>query len=270
MNQLRYASLGQRFAALTLDFVALSAVFFMVTRIVKGVWFMSAQDHAWGYGWIVTDPLCLIFLAAIVVYFILAEAIFGATLGKWLMGLQIVRTDGGKPGFKHSLVRNLLRVVDALPALCILGVVLIVKSDENARYGDRVAGTRVIDTGERRLKEILFEEPGDKSKKSRLFASEKESEDEEVIDGWQIFTWKGLVALAKNDHIQAATITGVCIITLAYVFKRVLHIQVSVLEDALPGYIFTIYAIVRRKAKHRLIRRPLLWNLAALLATAEI
>jgi len=37
--------------------------------------------------------------------------------------------------------------VDSLPALNILGVVLIATSPERARFGDRVAGTRVIIRG---------------------------------------------------------------------------------------------------------------------------
>ena len=140
----RYAGLKIRFAALVVDFVILCLVFFPVTRIVKGVWIMSATDHLWGYGWIVTDPLCLIFLVVIVVYFVLLEGLFGGTIGKKLLHLRVVGVDGNTPGLGRALVRNLLRVVDALPALNILGVVLILKSPERARFGDRIAGTRVV------------------------------------------------------------------------------------------------------------------------------
>jgi uncharacterized RDD family membrane protein YckC len=52
--------------------------------------------------------------------------------------------DDSKPGLARSLVRNLLRFVDGLPALNILGVVLILRSPQRARFGDRVADTRVI------------------------------------------------------------------------------------------------------------------------------
>ncbi|MCP4686195.1 MAG: hypothetical protein GY867_12220, partial [bacterium] len=50
INVQQYAGLGKRFAALAVDFFLLSLVFFPVTRLVKGVWMMSSQDHAWGYG----------------------------------------------------------------------------------------------------------------------------------------------------------------------------------------------------------------------------
>lgn len=44
----------------------------------------------------------------------------------------------------RSLLRNALRLVDGLPALNIVGIILILRSSERARFGDRVAGTRVV------------------------------------------------------------------------------------------------------------------------------
>lgn len=105
---------------------------------------MSPSGHAWNYGWFVTDPLCLAFLAALVLYFILLEGLFDATLGKRLWGLRVANTDGGRPGIRRAAVRNLLRIVDALPAFNILGVILILRSPERARFGDRIAETRVV------------------------------------------------------------------------------------------------------------------------------
>ncbi len=144
MPDTRYAGLWPRFLALVLDTVLFCVFFFPITRIVKGVWLMSAADHRWVYGWFITDPLCLMFLGIICVYFVLLEGWVGFTLGKWLFGLRIVGLDGSRPSLTKSLVRNVLRAVDALPAVNILGVVLIVCSAERARFGDRVAGTRVI------------------------------------------------------------------------------------------------------------------------------
>ncbi|MGA2260980.1 MAG: RDD family protein [Acidobacteriota bacterium] len=143
-TSVKYAGLWERFLALLTDFLLFCACFFPVTRIVKGVWLMSPHDHNWLWGWFVFDPLCLIFLLIMGLYMILLEAWFGATLGKRLLGLLVVRTQGGRPGFWKSFLRNFLRLVDSLPTLNILGVILILQSPERARFGDRVAGTRVI------------------------------------------------------------------------------------------------------------------------------
>ena len=86
----------------------------------------------------------MIFLLVIAIYFVVLEGVFGRTVGKWFLGLRVVRKDAGNPGLRRALLRNLLRLVDALPVLSILGVVLIIRSPEKARVGDLVAGTRVV------------------------------------------------------------------------------------------------------------------------------
>ena len=140
----RFAGLGPRFLALLGDFLLFCAVFFPITRLVKGVWVMNATDHRWNFGLFVTDPLCIAFLAIMVLYFVFLEGLMGVTFGKWVVGLRVERVGGGKPGLIKGLLRNLLRIVDGLPAFNILGIVLILTSAERARFGDCIAGTRVI------------------------------------------------------------------------------------------------------------------------------
>lgn len=93
---------------------------------------------------LVTDPLCIAFLMMMILYYVLLEGLTGVTLGKWVVGLRVERAEGGKPGLTKALLRTVLRIVDGLPAFNILGIVLIVTSAERARFGDRIAGTRVI------------------------------------------------------------------------------------------------------------------------------
>jgi len=79
---------------------------------------MNATDHRWNYGMLVTHPLCIALLVVMFLYFVLLEGL------------------AGYPGLWKSMVRNRLRLIDGLPALNILGVVLIVTSPERARFGD--------------------------------------------------------------------------------------------------------------------------------------
>jgi uncharacterized RDD family membrane protein YckC len=78
-------------------------------------------------------------------YFVLLEAVTGGrSLGKRVLGLRVVR-DGGVPlGLRESLIRNLLRTADALPANYLVGLVAMVLSPEGKRLGDVAAGTVVI------------------------------------------------------------------------------------------------------------------------------
>jgi uncharacterized RDD family membrane protein YckC len=139
-----FAGLGRRFWALTIDGLLFCVVFFPVTRIVKGVWLMSPADHQWSFGLFISDPLCLVFLAVMFLYFVLLEGAFGMTLGKSMVGIRVVSRDGTGPGLRRALLRNLMRLIDGLPAFSILGVLMIIGSSERTRAGDLVAGTRVV------------------------------------------------------------------------------------------------------------------------------
>jgi len=139
-----YAGVWVRLAAIVVDVLFLSAMFFPTTRIVKGVWVMSSSDHRWAGGLFVTDPLCLVFLVVMFLYFVLFEGLVGATPGKRVLGLRVVRADGTTAGLTRAFLRNVLRVVDSLPALGVLAAILISTSPERARFGDRAAETRVI------------------------------------------------------------------------------------------------------------------------------
>ena len=146
LEDTRFACLWPRFLALLVDFLLFCMIFFPITRFTKGVWFMNATDHRWNYGLFISDPLCLSFLFVMVMYFVLLEGLTGVTFGKWVAGLRVTRVGGGKPGLIRGFLRNTLRIVDGLPVFCILGIVMILTSAERARFGDRIAGTRVIRT----------------------------------------------------------------------------------------------------------------------------
>ncbi len=143
-NNVRYAGLGARFAALSVDLLVFCAFFFPITRLVKGVWLMAPTDHRWSAGLFISDPICIVFFIVMVLYFVLLEGWFGLTAGKWAFGLRVIAVGGGKPGIKRAVLRNVLRAVDGLPAFNILGVLLILRSPERARVGDRWAWTRVV------------------------------------------------------------------------------------------------------------------------------
>jgi len=82
-------------------------------------------------------------------YFVLAEAIGGATLGKRLMGIRVVMADGSKLTVLGSLVRNLFRLLDELPPMSLIPVVGLVVSSitrRRQRIGDLFARTVVVGT----------------------------------------------------------------------------------------------------------------------------
>ena len=82
-------------------------------------------------------------------YYFLQEGLFSLTIGKRLLRLRIVGREGDPASVKESLLRNLLRFVDWLPFLYILGVLSVVISTERRRLGDLVAGTFVTPAPEK-------------------------------------------------------------------------------------------------------------------------
>ena len=86
----------------------------------------------------------------IILYGTVAEALFGRTLGKKLLGLE-VRTEAGLAiSWWQALVRNGLRLIDELPpSLYLVGLGLILVGPKPQRLGDRLAHTLVVVAGPR-------------------------------------------------------------------------------------------------------------------------
>jgi len=78
-------------------------------------------------------------------YFIFWEMVTGGrSPGKLLVGLRVVRRNGLPIDLRSSIVRNLMRAVDMLPAEYLVGLITILLSPSGQRLGDHVAGTIVL------------------------------------------------------------------------------------------------------------------------------
>jgi uncharacterized RDD family membrane protein YckC/DNA-binding transcriptional ArsR family regulator len=84
--------------------------------------------------------LPFIFLALLWGYSTLLEGFNGQTLGKRIIGLKVVRTDGKKLSYDYAAVRNFGKAF-LLPFDLLVGL----KHEKFLRYFDKFAGTTVID-----------------------------------------------------------------------------------------------------------------------------
>ena len=85
--------------------------------------------------------LPFIILGLLWVYSTLLEGFNGQTLGKRMMGLKVVRTDGKKMSYDHAAIRNFGKAF-LLPFDLLVGL----KHEKRfLRYFDKFAGTTVID-----------------------------------------------------------------------------------------------------------------------------
>jgi uncharacterized RDD family membrane protein YckC len=132
-----------RALAFAVDLFVLSWVFLFIALAVFTV--LAAQGRFAVPG---EEPfpwyLWLAFSIAAFLYFWVAEARYGKTAGKRLFDLYVVSPDGRRVGYGAVFVRTALRIVDWLPALCLLGALLIAVTPNRQRLGDLAAGTCVV------------------------------------------------------------------------------------------------------------------------------
>jgi len=85
----------------------------------------------------------LITVGLLWLYSTLLEGFNGQSLGKRVLGLKVVRTDGKKMSYDHAAVRNFGKILPLLPFDLLIG--LRIKNKVFMRYFDKFAGTTVID-----------------------------------------------------------------------------------------------------------------------------
>jgi uncharacterized RDD family membrane protein YckC len=123
-NQL--APLTQRFVSTIIDLVPVTVLMIPILAIT------SKPSEGYLIG-------SVVFLG----YYTVLEARYGYTLGKRFNDLIVVRHDGSEIGWKESVIRNLLRIVDSLPNFYLLGFAVAIWSEDKQRIGDMAADTIV-------------------------------------------------------------------------------------------------------------------------------
>jgi uncharacterized RDD family membrane protein YckC len=129
--------------ALVVDMIVFGVISFVVNS-VYGVTVVTSGSTAGGFYSSQTVVGGLWLTALSLLYFIVPEALFGATPGKLWARLRVVRVDGRPLGVREVIARNVLRLVDFLPALYLLGGASVLVTTNSQRLGDLAAGTTVV------------------------------------------------------------------------------------------------------------------------------
>jgi uncharacterized RDD family membrane protein YckC len=134
--ELPLAGLGSRFVALLVDtFLQGLAFALLILALVVA--------DAGGFAAAAVVALAVFaLLFAYPVAFELGAA--GRTPGKRWSSLRVVCDDGSPVTFRSSALRNVLRLVDILPGLYLVGAIAIFATGKNQRLGDLAAGTLVV------------------------------------------------------------------------------------------------------------------------------
>ncbi|AHY45301.1 putative membrane protein/domain [Rubrobacter radiotolerans] len=129
---------GRRVLATLVD-----AVLFSVVSFVLGIIFGGATAEGTSASVSLGTLPSLLLFAFIFGYYIFMEGRFGQTVGKMLLGIKVVREDGGAPGYGAAAIRTVLRIVDGFMAYLVAFVTVLV-SGKNQRLGDMAAKTLVV------------------------------------------------------------------------------------------------------------------------------
>lgn len=151
--KLPLASVGSRLLAVLTDsllqlaaIVALLILLFLVALAApKRIVPQTAQPHMDSAAkWVIAGFILIQFLL-IWGYFSLFEAFWnGQTPGKRLLKIRVIQDSGRPITLFESLARNLLRVIDMLPSIYLVGLVTILCNRQAKRLGDLLAGTLVV------------------------------------------------------------------------------------------------------------------------------
>lgn len=140
------AGIGSRFLAAFLDtlFIVglLLAVNFALAMVITVGNLATEPERV--RSWLVA-LFSLVSFAVAWGYYIFFELLWnGQTPGKRRFGLRVIRRNGTPVTASEVVVRNLVRLVDFLPALYALGVVVMFIDGQSRRLGDLAAGTLVV------------------------------------------------------------------------------------------------------------------------------
>lgn len=135
---LNLAGIGSRIAAGALDALLQGVAIFIAFLFLGAL----GGDLSIGVGiGLVSAIITVIALG----YYVLFEVLnSGKTVGKMAAGIQVVRDDGSPITFSASMVRNIVRIVDALPFAFAIGLIAVFVTPKRQRLGDMAAGTIVI------------------------------------------------------------------------------------------------------------------------------
>jgi uncharacterized RDD family membrane protein YckC len=133
---------GRRCLAAVIDIAILIALFVLYT-MAFGETESTNLDGTTSFSLNLEGTAAWGFAAIGILYYFALEAMFGRTPGKFLTGLRVIALDNGYLPPKVAL-RTVCRIVDVLPAMYLLGFIVMLATRNRQRIGDLAGGTTVV------------------------------------------------------------------------------------------------------------------------------
>jgi uncharacterized RDD family membrane protein YckC len=131
--------LGRRITAALVDILLLGVVF-----VLLGILTGNAHSNSDSASVTLGTGGTLVFLLIVAVYYFGCESTTGQTVGKRLLGIRVKSQDGARVTTRSIAIRTLLRIVDVLPMLYLVGfMAMMATGTRRQRLGDLAARTLV-------------------------------------------------------------------------------------------------------------------------------
>jgi uncharacterized RDD family membrane protein YckC len=131
--------LGRRISAALVDLVLLIALFVVLALTIG-----DSTTNDGSVSLALHGGAGAVYFALVVLYYFVLEAAIGQTVGKLLLGLRVLRADGSRPSVARVALRTVLRIVDWLPFLYLVGfITMMATGRRRLRLGDLAAKTIV-------------------------------------------------------------------------------------------------------------------------------
>ncbi len=177
------AGIGSRFLALLIDTliqvgIGLGALIILAILNATGVISDARAFRNWG--------IAAFFVIAFLVmygYFAIFEIVWsGQTPGKRMVGIRVVK-DSGRPLNAGEIIgRNLMRIVDQLPAFYALGILVALLNAKHKRLGDLLAGSIVVREASLAELKPIWQAPREVGAELTMDTSQLTAEDLTLID----------------------------------------------------------------------------------------
>ncbi|MEH7075955.1 RDD family protein [Neobacillus drentensis] len=199
--QFQMAGLGSRSAAFMIDQLILMA--FNILSLIILFFVLDGMDKMEFIFVGNSLPIAITMIGLFIInggYFFAFEFFSGGrTPGKKLMGIRVIQENGHSITLLASFIRNLMRIIDSLPAAYFLGIIMIFFHSKHKRLGDLVAGTIVVH--ERKAKRKKKQSPLESEIDRRGLSKEDLSIDEWTLKSLGMKEWK-LVSTYASRFLQ--------------------------------------------------------------------
>ena len=284
----QYAGFITRASAMVIDIVIVSVVVILINWMISlpftyflgldlSVFCSDESISVGGYAVVMCRTINIIYFVVTLItapiYFTLFISIGGQTVGKYVMGVRVVRIDGQPMNIGIAFFRWLGYFVSAV--LLMLGFLLVIVSDRRRALHDRLAGTCVIYAWRARQDEFQLEKvyrwfnKGESQTEKRLLPKLSSAYDivaialpnyrrmqmtlnalDSVVDRGEVVVVNTAV-LAKDSHGDLGVVgvsdlaVGSDQLSMIDATLNIPHAQMRQIEDDMPADSFIVVVLLR-------------------------